>query len=60
MAYQLQSLQLYKVTVLDSAEFQECVKGCLLPFCPFAAQNTGKDSVVVSSFYSHYTILIIR
>lgn len=50
MAYQLQSLELYKVIVLDSFEFQECVKGFLLPFCPSAAHNAGKDSVVVASF----------
>lgn len=60
MAYQLQSLQLYKITMLDSFEFQECVRGFLLPFCPFAAESNGKDSVVVPSFYLHYTILIIR
>lgn len=46
MAYQLQSLQLHKGTTLDSFEFQECVKGHFLHFCPFAAQNTHKDAVV--------------
>lgn len=50
MGYQLQSLQIYEVTMLDSFEFLECVKGFFLPFCPFAAQNTDKNSVVVSSF----------
>lgn len=50
MAYQLQSLQLPKDTMLDSFEFQECVKGLFLLFCPFTAQNTRKDAVVVFPF----------